>query len=186
MSAHRALVTGATGFIGRRLVDGLIDAKRQVVALVRPGSRPPEQWRGRVTCIACADWSEVALPPALASQSFDVSFHLATYGLRPSDRDPGVMLRVNVDLPALFVHLCRERSARLVMAGTFSEYQKPADQVPLTEQSPLEIDKIYGASKAAGGIIADALAASLGVRLRLLRVFTVYGDGEAPHRLYPS
>jgi nucleoside-diphosphate-sugar epimerase len=186
MSAQRALVTGATGFIGRHLVDGLIDAKRQVVALVRPGSRLPEQWRGRVTCIACADWSEVGLRAALASQSFDVAFHLATYGVRPSDRDPGVMLRVNVDLPALFVHLCRERSARLVMAGTFSEYQKPAGQVPLTEQSPLEIAKIYGASKAAGGIIANALAASLGVKLRLLRFFKVYGEGEAPHRLLPS
>src|SRR5260370_11078230 len=151
MSAHRALVTGATGFIGRRLVDGLIDAKRQVVALVRPGSRPPEQWRGRVTCIACADWSEVGLRAALASQSFDVAFHLATYGVRPSDRDPGVMLRVNVDLPALFVHLCKERSARLVMAGTFSEYQNPPRRTLLTEQSPPENRNIYRAANAARG-----------------------------------
>src|ERR1039457_3143007 len=125
MSVHRALVTGATGFIGRHLVDGLIDAGTQVVALVRPGSRLPDRWRGRVTSIACADWGEAELRAGLASQSFDVAYHLAAYGVRPSDRDPGLMLRINVDLAAVLVHLCKERGARLVMAGTFSEYQRP-------------------------------------------------------------
>jgi nucleoside-diphosphate-sugar epimerase len=96
------------------------------------------------------------------------------------------MLRINVDLPALFVHLCKERGARLVMAGTFSEYQRPADRSPLMERSPLEMGKIYGASKAAGGIAASALAESLGVKLRLLRFFKVYGEGEASYRLLPS
>jgi nucleoside-diphosphate-sugar epimerase len=186
MSAQRALVTGATGFIGRHLVRGLLEAKTQVVVLVRPGSRMPEQWHDRVTCIACDDWSEAGLHAALASQPFDVAFHLATYGVRPIHRDPGLMVRVNVDLPALFVRLCKERGARLVMAGTFSEYARPPEQTRLTERSPLETRKIYGASKAAGGIAADALAESLGVRLRRLRFFQVYGEGEAAHRLLPS
>jgi nucleoside-diphosphate-sugar epimerase len=186
MNAPRALVTGATGFIGRHLVDGLIGAKTQVIALVRPGSRVPDEWRGRVPCIACADWSKGGLRAALASQSFDVVYHLATYGVLPADRDPGPMVRVNVDLPALFVRLCQERGAGLVMAGTFSEYQRPADRRRLTEESALEMRKIYGASKAAGGILASALAQSLGVNLRLLRLFKVYGEGEAPHRLLPS
>jgi nucleoside-diphosphate-sugar epimerase len=186
MNAPRALVTGATGFIGRHLVDGLIGAETQVIALVRPGGRVPDEWRGRVPCIACADWSEGGLRAALASQSFDVVYHLATYGVLPADRDLGPMVRVNVDLPALFVHLCRERGIGLVMAGTFSEYQRPADRRSLTEESALEMGKIYGASKAAGGILASALARSLGVNLRLLRFFQVYGEGEAPHRLLPS
>jgi nucleoside-diphosphate-sugar epimerase len=186
VSARCALVTGATGFIGRHLVDGLIDAKTQVVALVRPGGRLPDRWRGRVTCIACADWGEAGLRAALAAQSFDVAFHLAAYGVHPTDRDPDLMLRINVDLAALLVHLCKERGARLVMTGSFSEYQRPDDRSRLTEQSPLEAIKIYGASKAAGGIVARASAETFGVKMRLLRLFKVYGDGEAPHRLLPS
>jgi nucleoside-diphosphate-sugar epimerase len=186
VSAQRALITGASGFIGRYLVDRLIDARAQIIALVRPGSRLPDQWRGEVICIECADWSEVGLRAALASRSFDVAFHLASYGVRPTDRDPGLMLRINVDLPALFVHLCKERGAGLVMAGTCSEYRNPADRRPLTEQSPLEMAKIYGSSKAAGGIVASALAESLGVKLRLLRIFNVYGAGEVSHRLLPT
>jgi nucleoside-diphosphate-sugar epimerase len=186
MSAQRALVTGATGFIGRHLVRGLIEAQTQVVALVRPGNRAPEHWHGRVTCIACDDWSEAGLRAALAPQPFDVAYHLAAYGVRPSDREPRLMLRVNVELPAHIVCLCKERGARLVMAGTLSEYERPPDQTRLTERSPLETAKIYGASKAAGGMVATALAESLGVKLRLLRLFKVYGEGEAPHRLLPS
>jgi nucleoside-diphosphate-sugar epimerase len=186
MNAPRMLVTGATGFIGRHLVRGLTEADRAVVALVRPGSRVPEQWQGRVACIACEDWSEAGLRAALASQPFDIAFHLATYGVRPTDRDSGLMARINVELPGHFVHLCKERGAGLVMAGTFSEYARPSDQMRLTERSPLEATKIYGASKAAGGAAASALAQSLGVKLRLLRFFQVYGEGEAPHRLLPS
>jgi nucleoside-diphosphate-sugar epimerase len=186
MSAPRALVTGATGFIGRHLVRRLIEAEAQVVVLVRPGACAPAQWHDGVICIACDDWSEAGLRAALASQPFDVAFHLATYGVSPTDRDPRLMLRVNVDLPAHVVHLCKEQGARLVMAGTFSEYERPPDQRRLTERSSLETAKIYGASKAAGGVVATALAESLGVRLRLLRLFKVYGEGEAPHRLLPS
>jgi nucleoside-diphosphate-sugar epimerase len=186
MSAQRTLVTGGTGFIGRHLVRGLIEADRPVVAVVRPGSPVPEQWHGRVACIACSDWSAAGLRAALASQSFDVAFHLATYGVRPIDRDPGLMVRINVDLPAALVQVCQERDAHLVMAGTFSEYERPPGQTRLTERSPLETRKIYGASKAAGGIVANALAESLGVKLRLLRFFQVYGEGEAPHRLLSS
>ena len=186
MNAPRTLVTGATGFVGRHLVRGLLEAGRPVVVLVRPGSRVPDGWQERVTRIACADWSEEELRAALASQPFDIAFHLATYGVRPTDRDPGLIARVNVDFPARFVRLCKERDAHLVMAGTFSEYARPSGQTRLTESSPLEAKKIYGASKAAGGTAASALAQSLGVKLRLLRFFQVYGEGEAPHRLLPS
>jgi nucleoside-diphosphate-sugar epimerase len=186
MSAPRVLVTGATGFIGRHLVDRLMAARADVVALVRPGSRLPDQWRGSVSCLACANWSEAGLRAAVGLQPFDLAFHLAAYGVRPTDRDRDLMLRINTDLSATLVQLCKERGARLVMTGTSAEYQRPADRTPLTEQSPLEIAKIYGASKAAGGIAASALATSLGVKLRLLRLFNIYGEGEAPHRLLPS
>src|SRR4029077_7562100 len=122
----------------------------------------------------------------LGSQNFDVIFHLAAYGVYPADRDLDQMVRINVDLAATLVGLCQARGARFVMAGTFSEYQPPATQTTLTENSPLETSKIYGASKAAGGLLATAIAANLGVRLRILRLFKVYGPGEASHRLLPN
>ncbi len=54
------------------------------------------------------------------------------------------------------------------------------------EDSPLEQGKLYGSSKAAGGLVASAIANSSDVSFRLLRLFKVYGAGEAPHRLLPA
>jgi len=186
MSGQRAVVTGATGFIGRHLVDGLVERGAQLAILVRPGAQLPDAWRGRVAAIACVDWSEAGLRRVLAAQPFDAVYHLAAYGVKPTDRDPDAMQRINVALAPALVRLCRERGARMVMTGTFSEYRRPPDETPLTEISPLESEKVYGASKAAGGSLATALAEQLGVPLRLLRLFKVYGAGEAPHRLLPS
>ena len=44
---------------------------------------------------------------------------------------------------------------------------------------------LYGASKAAGGRWGAALARSLGLPFQWVRLFGVFGPGEAPHRLLP-
>lgn len=186
MSRGCALVTGAGGFVGRHLVDRLLAAGTPVVALVRPGRPMPQRWNGRVDLCECADWSEAGIRKSLGSRDFAAGFHLAAYGTYFLCRDDDMMLRINVDLPATLVRLCKEHSASLVMAGTFSEYQAPVARMPVTERSPLENARLYGTSKAAGGLVASALASHLGVGLRILRLFHVYGPGEAPHRLLPT
>ena len=113
-------------------------------------------------------------------------FHLAAYGVKPNHRDIDEMLRINVELSALLAQLCSEWRSRMVMAGTFSEYRGPSTQDLLLEDSPLEQGKLYGSSKAAGGLVASAIANSSGVSFRLLRLFKVYGAGEASHRLLPA
>ena len=50
----------------------------------------------------------------------------------------------------------------------------------------MEQGKLYGSSKAAGGLMASAIAGSNCTGFRLLRLFKVYGAGEAPHRLLPA
>ncbi len=86
----RVLVTGASGFIGRHLVDHLMSQGHAVRALSRPGGgwRPPpgvEQVHGDVTVPA-------SLRPALAG--VDAVVHLAA---RQHASRPGVLRRVNVE-----------------------------------------------------------------------------------------
>jgi nucleoside-diphosphate-sugar epimerase len=187
MIRNRVLVTGANGFIGRHLVDRLVRDGTNVRVLIRPGHIGGD-WgeEDRLEVATCTDWTESGLGEAMTGQSFDVVFHLAAYGTNPSDRDIDQTLSVNVMLPALLVRLCKERGAALVIAGTFPEYRAPKKQIPVTELSPLETSSLYGTSKAAGGLMAAALAANLDVSLRILRFFHVYGPGEANHRLLPS
>jgi nucleoside-diphosphate-sugar epimerase len=183
---HNVLVTGATGFIGGHLVDRLIAERAAITALVRPGSSLPERWQDKVRPVICDDWSMQGLRALLPVFACDTVFHLAAYGVPPGDRSVDAMMRVNVELPATLVSLCKDWNARLVMSGTFSEYMKPVTNEPRNELSPLEPYKLYGSSKAAGGLLASAIAKHIGVGLRILRLFKVYGAGEAPHRLLPA
>jgi nucleoside-diphosphate-sugar epimerase len=185
MSAASALVTGASGFIGAHLIDRLLSEGSHVTVLARSSSALSAEWRDRVRIIACDDYSENNLR-RLLDAPVEVVFHLAAYGVRPNHRDIDEILRINVELPAALVRLCIEWHARMVMAGTFSEYRSPSTQDLLLEDSPLEQGKLYGSSKAAGGLMASAIAHSSGVGFRLLRLFKVYGAGEAPHRLLPA
>jgi nucleoside-diphosphate-sugar epimerase len=185
MPTTSVLVTGASGFIGAHLVARLLSEGNRVSVLARSSSLLPQEWRERANVVACDDFSERGLRQLLRSP-VDIVFHLAAYGVRPSHRDIDEMIAINVELPAALVRLCAEWRARMVMAGTFSEYRSPSIQSLLTEESPLEQGKLYGSSKAAGGLIASAIANSGGVSFRLLRLFKVYGVGEAPHRLLPA
>lgn len=185
MAPASALVTGASGFIGSQLVGRLLDEGTQVTVLLRSSSTVPEQWRDRVKIITTDDFSEANLRQHCPTQ-VETVFHLAAYGVLPSHRDSAEMLRINVSMPATLVKLCGEWGARMIMAGSSAEYQRPRTSDPMTESAPLERGKLYGSSKAAGGLLASAIASEGGTGFRLLRVFKAYGAGEAPHRLLPS
>lgn len=186
MRASETLVTGATGFIGQHLVNRLLEMRATVVALVRPKSQVPEYWSGRVTVIRLVDWSGPAIMAALRARPIRAVYHLAAYGVRPEDRDIRTMLDVNIQLLALFVQLAGRWNAPVVAAGSCAEYSPADAQTSLSESAPLEAAKLYGAAKAASGLLASAVALETGVPLRYLRLFNVYGPGEPDHRLLPS
>jgi nucleoside-diphosphate-sugar epimerase len=185
MSAVSVLVTGATGFVGVHLVARLLSDGCDVTVRARPSSVLPAEWRDRVRVIACDDFSEKKLRQLL-DRPFQAIFHLAAYGVKPNQRDVDEIVRINMEMPAALARLCGEWRARMVMTGTFSEYRSPSSRELVSEDAPLEQGKLYGSSKAAGGLMAGAIARSGGAGFRLLRLFKVYGAGEAPHRLLPA
>ena len=190
MAPASALVTGASGFVGSNLVARLLADGCRVTALVRSSSVLPGEWRDRVTIILCDDFSESNLRQVCRDPferaPFETVFHLAAYGVLPGNRDSEAMLRINVALPAALARLCSEWGARLIMAGSSAEYRRPRTNDPIVESAPLEPGKLYGSSKAAGGLMASAIASESGTGFRLLRLFKAYGAGEAPHRLLPA
>ena len=94
---QRVLVTGATGFIGRRLVRWLVDAQAQVCAGVAPDETPervavlPAQARQQVFDLRDAR----AVQAAVAESAPQVVFHLAAVGVTDPGMNPGLALTVN-------------------------------------------------------------------------------------------
>lgn len=188
MSSALALVTGATGFIGRHLTRRLAQEGTPVVALVRAGSPSATIDERAMLRLPIEDWSAEGLRRSLSAHDFTVVYHLAAYGVRPTDRDLATMQRINVDLPVALVRCAAERGATVVATGSCAEYapQQNGTRRLIDENAGLESMRLYGASKAAGGLMACAAATALRGRLRYLRLFNVFGPGEATHRLLPS
>jgi UDP-glucose 4-epimerase len=177
------LVTGGTGFIGRHLVRRLVDDSHEVTLL----QRSAERVAGATEVLRIEEFAPTLIDRALAQRRFDWVFHLASYGVRPHDRQIEPMFRVNVEATRHIVQSAVAWSPHaVVIAGTGSEYRFDGVERPVTEDHPLEPYKPYGASKAAGTLCAAATARAALIPFAACRLFAVYGLNEAPHRLFPT
>lgn len=181
-----ALVTGGSGFIGSALIQRLAEERIDTVCVLRTRRGTQRTFAGMRT-IAIDSFSLEELRRALADVSADVVFNLASYGVRQEDRDPDMLIRGNVELLANLLQATRHWSLkRFIHTGSCAEYGLPADALaPISEDSPLHPTSLYGAAKAAATLYGTALAAQFAVPFITLRLFGVYGTGEAQERIIP-
>jgi nucleoside-diphosphate-sugar epimerase len=183
MNFSTALVTGGTGFIGQALCGDLARAGVKTTLLTQAGRRKSSG----SSVIEASGFEKDAIVRAVTGRRYDVVFHLAAYGVTPGSRDPDLTFATNVAGMDAAVHAAAAVGARaLVYAGSCSEYEEPPIGSLLGEEAPLTRTGLYGASKAAAGFWGQALADHLGVPFQWMRLFNVFGPGEAEHRLIPS
>jgi len=183
-----ALVAGATGFIGSSLVRRLSNEGLQVCCLVRPGSagRSRIEHLPGVELLEIENYEGSVLAQKLMGHQTDVVFNLASTGVSPEDRHPQALLAGNLDIIAGLISATASwRLKRFIHIGSCSEYGGTAQGHKLTEEDPLRPCSLYGAAKACSHIYGTAFAMSRNMPFLTLRLFGVFGTGEAPHRLVP-
>lgn len=182
----RALVTGASGFVGSYLVEALLKGDESVAVLCRPES---DLWRlegvlPRVTMIR-GDLAE--LPRAEAEiREFapDTVFNLAWYGVAGSQRDDDAHVDLNFFGSIALLRLAQRLGCRtFVGLGSQAEYG-PQDSV-LGEESRTEPTTTYGVAKLCTYLFSKRLAASSGMRFAWLRLFSSYGPKDNPGWMIP-
>jgi nucleoside-diphosphate-sugar epimerase len=164
----RILVTGASGFIGRHLVERLAELPgvRLRVTLRRPETAPAFEARGIDTVLG--DLTDEATVTA-AVAGIDRIVHAA--GVTRA-ADPALLQRVNAEATGRLAAAAREAGeARLLLLSSLAA--RGPDRRAVAGDAPVSA---YGASKLAGEhAVAAALPAD---RTLILRLGAVYGPGD--------
>lgn len=170
----KALVTGATGFIGRALSERLVRHGAELRVMVRDrrrldGLEAAEVVEGDVTDAAAVD---------LAVAGTEVVFHVAG-SFREADAPDERYRQVNVESVRSVIEAARRHGARRVVhTSTVGIHGSIDGHVPAVEDTPLRPEGMYEITKAEGDALALSLAAGGPPEVVVLRPAPVYGPGD--------
>jgi len=174
----RALVTGASGFVGRHLADALRRDGADVVACGGPHDS------GEYLRIDLSDVQ--SLRRALDVARPDVVFHLAAQTFVPESLEsPLDIYEINAIGTARLAQAVREYASgasapRIVFASSAEVYgAREPSEYPLRESLAQRPSTPYGASKAAAEAMLLAYARSFSLDVVIGRFFNTIGPGQS-------
>ena len=172
VSPPRVLVTGGSGFIGRRVVRALLDDGADVtVADQRPSSG------GDVRTVV-GDLCDPSVVAQAVRPGTDVIIHLAAVTrVLQSIEDPAATYRVNVEATAALLEQARVRGVPAFLFASTNAVTGDVGRATIDERIPLRPLTPYGATKAAAEMLIGAYAACYGMAGCSLRFSNVYGPG---------
>lgn len=193
----RALVTGASGFVGQWVVRELIERGWEVSGTFLDDAPPrvePNDPRASVRWSATDVRRADALGRLLDSGQPDAIIHLAGVAFVPAAQaDPGAALEVNVIAAArLLSDLKARRSSGtldplVLIIGSGEQYGRhEAADMPLPESTEQRPHSVYAASKSAQELIGLEAFRSAGVRVMATRSFNHSGPGQADRFVLPA
>lgn len=181
-------MTGADGFVGRRLVDLLLAAGHEVIAGVREGAVMPQGVRALPLEVRDA----ASVRQAVTAGRLDAVAHLAAVASGAEAlADPVRTWEVNtVGTARLVAELAQARrdgegDPALLLVST-AEVYAPGPQRPLVETDPVRPRSPYAASKLAAELAAQETAARAGLRLVIARSFPHTGPGQDDRFVAPA
>jgi len=178
------LVTGATGLVGSWLVRRLVEARADVVCLVRDSLPNSEFVRSglvsRVRVVRGDLCDGPLLQRTLAEYEVRTVFHLAAQTIvGVANREPVGTLEANIRGTYLLFEACRH--AKLVSEIVFASSDKAYGEheiLPYDEDAPLQGTYPYDVSKSCADLIAKMYAKAFGLPVAITRCGNFFGGGD--------
>lgn len=177
----KVLLTGASGFLGRHVLECL---HRQRIATLAIGRRPPSAGLGAdfiaVDLLDAPDLDDICQAAGATHL-----LHLAWYAEHGQYWTSPLNLRWTDATVRLVEAFCRAGGRQVVVAGTCAEYDWSYGYCR-EDTTPLNPATLYGAAKDATRRLIVAVCDQAQVPCAWGRIFLPFGDGEAFARLIPS
>ncbi|WP_211847099.1 SDR family NAD(P)-dependent oxidoreductase [Neoroseomonas eburnea] len=192
MKAKRVLVTGAGGFIGSHLVQGLLTAGAEVTALLRYNADAaignlrllPRDELDTVQVVH-GDLNDADFIRRLVAKC-EVVFHLgALIAIPHSYAAPRSYIQTNVEGTLNVLEAVRAGGQRLVHTST-SEVYGSARYVPIDEAHPLQAQSPYAATKIAADKLVESYVRSFGIKAVTVRPFNTFGPRQSARAFIPT
>jgi CDP-glucose 4,6-dehydratase len=177
-------VTGGTGLVGSWLVRRLVEARADVVCLVRDWVPQSELVRSRrieqVKVVRGDVRDGETLERALGEYEIDTVIHLAAQTIVPiANRNPLSTFETNIQGTWNLLEACRRspRVRQIVIASSDKAYGDQ-EQLPYNESTPLQGRHPYDVSKSAADLIAATYARCFDAPVAVTRCGNFYGGGD--------
>jgi nucleoside-diphosphate-sugar epimerase len=182
----KLFVTGATGFLGSHFLNLLAEhSEIEIIALRRNVKSKP-----RVLLIKEPIWLTKQLDQINQFDlvGVDIIVHFAAHSMYPPYDSLDKCLYWNLTAPLqLFNEALKVGINKFVVAGSCFEYGLSGEEFDfIPVDAPLKPTLTYAASKAASSSVFYQFAIQHRVNLSYHRIFQMFGEGEAPSRLWPS
>lgn len=192
-TGKKVFVTGADGFIGSHLVEGLVEAGASVKALVQYNSFNHWGWLDKVhpdilnqVEVCPGDVRDDSLMRQFVAGS-DIGFHLAALIAIPYSYDaPRSYVDTNITGTLNVLQGVRQGGIERLVCTSTSEVYGTAQYVPIDETHPLQGQSPYAATKIAADQLAESFYRSFDLPVVILRPFNTYGPRQSMRAIIPT
>lgn len=175
------IVTGANGFIGKTLVNALLEKGYHVVALdIRFDDVLAND--ERVTCVNVMNKEVAALAGEIPQQDYMCFFHLAWAGTSGPARADYVVQLNNVKLACDYIKLCSKIGCKRVVYASSINEMETYEYLQSDNIEPAG-GYIYGTGKLAAHLMGETVAKLNGIEFIPVIITNIYGVGEKSARM---
>lgn len=189
----KILITGADGFIGSHLVEGLLAEGARVKAFSYYNSFNSWGWLDSFSDDKLKKievfTGDVRDPNGVreAMKGIDIVFHLAALiGIPFSYHSPDSYIDTNVKGTLNVLQSARDLKTSRVFITSTSEVYGTAKYIPIDENHPLQGQSPYSATKISADKISESFFRSFGTPVTIVRPFNTYGPRQSARAVIPT